>query len=558
MNVAGIVVGLICGGFVVYGVQAAYLTWRLMKSGPKRPAREYDMQLVARYYRDIASDGPSLPNREWSDLDMDEVFQRIDRTVSWPGQHLLYARLRSERLSFADLRQFEAGVARLSGETALRIRIQQRLERLKHTPASTLPALFAGALPALGNAAPFIPLLTIASVVMLAAVAWYPPLVLGMAALVLLNLAVRLSLQSQLEPFLPAVRSLHTMLRTARALCDIATPELALLTGALKSHDARLEWIGRATRWLSFEPTGNVFVDSLYTYVNLLFLLDVSAFAWSAKALRERSASLRAMYEALGTLDVMCSVAVLRNEDRQWCRPVFRAGRARVLEGDNISHPLVEGAVANSIRIDVSNIVLTGSNMSGKSTFIRTLGVNAVLARTIHTVFAEGWRAPMLAVRSSIGRADSLMDGKSYYRAEVDAIGAFFDPDDGQQRLILIDELFRGTNSIERIAAAYAVLAELDRGDSIVVIATHDVELLEMLPAYASFHFREDVQDGALTFDYRLREGACSTRNALAILELARYPSAVLERARRAAATLEGRVGDRRPASTEQRPELRA
>ena len=81
-------------------------------------------------------------------------------------------------------------------------------------------------------------------------------------------------------------------------------------------------------------------------------------------------------------------------------------------------------------------------------------------------------------------------------------MGALFGVADGRQRLILIDELFRGTNSIERVAAAQAVLAELDRGDDIVVVATHDVELLELLPTYISFHFREEVQDGLLTFDY--------------------------------------------------------
>ena len=542
MNFAAIVVALICGGFVVYGAKATYDTWRLMRSGLKRPVREYDMHTVARYFRDRAATARSLPDREWADLDMDDVFQRIDRTVSWPGQHLLYARLRSEDMSFNDLRQFEAGVALLSEDTSLRARIQRSLERLKHPAASTLPALFGGALPAMTPAARFIPLLTVGSVAMLLAVAWHPPLVLGVVGMVIVNFAVRMSMQPRLDPFLPAVRSLDVMLRTATVLAPIDVPQLAPITAALRMQGAHLGWIGRATRWLSFEPTGNVVVDFLYTYINLLFLLDVSAFVWSAEKLRAGSATIRAVYESLGALDVLCSVAVLRAEERQWCRPVFRAARARTLDADAIAHPLMDGAVPNSLRVDGRSIVLTGSNMSGKSTFIRTVGVNAVLARTIHTAFARGWHAPLLAVRSSIGRADSLLDGKSYYRAEVDAIGAFFGAGAGDQRLILIDELFRGTNSIERIAAAHAVLTELDRGDSIVVIATHDVELLELLPTYASFHFREEVREGALAFDYRLHAGACSTRNALAILELAGYPAAVVEQARFTASALERKV----------------
>jgi DNA mismatch repair ATPase MutS len=552
MNVAAIVVGLSCGGFVVYGAKATYDTWRLMRSGLQRPVRAYDMHTVARYFRDSAAAARSLPDREWADLDMDDVFRGIDRTASWPGQHLLYARLRSESLSFNDLRQFDEAVALLSDDVVLRARIQRTLERLKHPAASTLPALFGGALPAITPAARFIPLLTLVSIATLVAVAWHPPLVLAVVAMVIVNFAVRVSVQPRLEPFLPAVRSLDTLLRTATLLAEIDVRQLAPTTGALHTQGARLDWIGRATRWLSFEPTGNILRDSFYIYVNLLFLLDVSAFAWSAEELRARSATIRAVYEALGTLDVMCSVAVLRGEARQWCRPVFLPGRARTLDAHAITHPLMDDAVPNSIRIDGRNIVLTGSNMSGKSTFIRTLGVNAVLARTIHTVFAGDWRAPLLAVRSSIARADSLLDGTSYYRAEVDAIGAFFRSAEGDQRLILIDELFRGTNSIERIAAAQAVLAELDRGDSVVVIATHDVELLALLPTYASFHFREEVREGALTFDYRLHDGPCSTRNALAILELAGYPAAVVQRARQTAASLERRVAEQPSGDKEQ------
>lgn len=545
MSVAAIVVSLICGGFVVYGVKASHDTWKFMKSGPAKPQREYDMRAVSRYFRDIATGEQSLPDHEWADLDMDAVFARLDRTASWPGQHLLYARLRSEALSFSDLRQFDAAVSRLAGDTAERNRIQRLLERLRHAPASTLPALFGGALPVLGRGARLIPLLTVVSLATLVATAWLPKLIVGTVLLILVNLAVRLSVQSRLEAFLPAVRSLDTMLRTAKALAYVSTPELAATVAPLSRRDAHLALVGRATRWLSFEPRGNVVIDSFYWYINLLFLLDVSAFAWGADALRARSATLRALYEALGTIDVMCSVAVLRGEERQWCRPVFRAARARELDAISVSHPLMEQPVANSMRVDGRNILLTGSNMSGKSTFIRSLGVNAVLARTIHTVFAEAWTGPLLSVRSSIGRADSLLEGKSYYRAEVDAIGAFFRAEGGDQRLILIDELFRGTNSIERIAAAQSVLTELDRGDAIVIIATHDVELLELVPGYAPFHFREEVHEGRLTFDYRLHQGASSTRNALAILELAGYPAGVVERARQTAAVLEGRVQQR-------------
>ncbi|MEP6999495.1 MAG: hypothetical protein ABI969_03390, partial [bacterium] len=504
MSPASVIVALICGAFVVYGIKASIDTYRLMKSG--KPQREYDMLAVARYFRDIEGECASLPDRTWADLDLDLVFQRIDRTASWPGQHLLYARLRREDHSEDDLLRFDAGASCLVSDAALRDRIRATTTMLNHRPASRLPALFGGALPALPFAARFTPLLTVASVAMLATTLWHPVMILGVLACTIANIVVRLVLQTRIDPFLPALRSLEPMLRVARTLSAIDARELAAQTTALRVEMARLEWIGRAARWLAFEAGGDL-AGMIYTYINLLLLADVSAFAWSAGAIRARRATIRQMYEAIGELDAMMSVATLRSEARTWCRPEFMVSRERTFVLTAITHPVLDDPVPNSLTLDGRNIVLTGSNMSGKSTFIRTVGVNAVIARTIHTVFAEAWRSPKLAVRSSIGRADSLLEGKSYYRAEVDAVGALFTSPATDQRLILIDELFRGTNSIERIAAAQAVLAELDRGDSIVIVATHDVELLQLLPDFGSYHFREEVHDGALTFDYHLHPG---------------------------------------------------
>lgn len=132
----------------------------------------------------------------------------------------------------------------------------------------------------------------------------------------------------------------------------------------------------------------------------------------------------------------------------------------------------------------------------------------------------------MLCVRTSIGRADSLPDGKSYYLAEVESVGELLRAKaSGRQHLFLVDEIFRGTNTTERVAAAYAVLAYLDRDTDLVLVATHDIEVIELLgDAYAPYHFREQIADGALTFDYRIHAGPSDTRNAIALLELMGFP----------------------------------
>ena len=200
------------------------------------------------------------------------------------------------------------------------------------------------------------------------------------------------------------------------------------------------------------------------------------------------------------------------------------------LSTESLFHPLLVHPIANSLEVHDAGVLITGSNMSGKTTFVRTLGVNAVLAQTLHTVCAESWRAPMLNVRTSIERTDSVLEGKSYYLAEVEAVrGLIRAKRANAQHLFLLDEIFRGTNTAERVAGAYAVLAYLNRGIDLVVVATHDVELLHLLgDAYVPVHFREQISDGELTFDYRIHPGPSSTRNAIALLALMEFPDAVV------------------------------
>jgi DNA mismatch repair ATPase MutS len=387
-----------------------------------------------------------------------------------------------------------------------------------------------------------LPLLTLAALVCLVGAFWSSTVLLVLIGIVASNLVIRVWLGDRISRVIPAMQMVPAMLTAARTLGGLQVPELAEHAEVLRRAEPRLRGVGQAARWLAAESaSGNELVAYLLAYVNLLLLLDISAFAWSVGAMRTERETLRGLYESLGELDVAQSVAALRAGVPRWTRPLFRAHAERTLAFSSLVHPLLDEPVPSTLELSGGSMLLTGSNMSGKSTFIRTIGVNALLARTIHTVFAESWRAPCWAVRTSIGRGDSLLEGKSYYRAEVDAVGELLGREAREPRLVLIDELFRGTNSIERIAAAKAVLAELDRGDDLVVVATHDVELLELLPDYVRYHFREEVRDGQLTFDYALHLGACSTRNALAILELAGYPEEVVEDARR---TAEGRIGN--------------
>lgn len=210
-----------------------------------------------------------------------------------------------------------------------------------------------------------------------------------------------------------------------------------------------------------------------------------------------------------------------------------------ILQARALGHPLLPDAerVHNDFSFAAPGDIalITGSNMSGKSTFLRTLGVNLCLAYAGGAVHAEDLRTAPLRLFTCIQVADSITDGISYFYAEVrrlKALLAALNAEGEAPLLYLIDEIFRGTNNHERLAGSRAYIKALAKGRGVGVISTHDLELVGMaaeVPGIHNFHFREEISDGRMVFDYRLRPGPCPTTNALKIMRMAGLPVATGE-----------------------------
>lgn len=529
-------------GVVVVGAMQVASWWQRRSRRLSQEPREYDMERVGVYADLTLADDERLPARAWHDLDLDAVFRSLDHTAGWPGLHVLYSRLQREDLAPAELQEFDAAVSHLEGPDTARVKLRDALRPLDASYVGRLPDLLYSRRTPGARWLRFAPLGTVAMVVLLAGgfalpILWVAAIVVAMG-----NMIMRAAMKDEIDLAVPPLRALPALIAATRRVGALELPPLAASLQQLRCDAATVRGLGRVVGWISLDKNSlDPLANALTELVDVLFSLEVTAYARSIEGLRRHAIVLRRMYHTLGELDVLQSTAEVRVRATRFVRPVFEADGVRSISATRVSHPVLAPPVPNDLRLERGSMLLTGSNMSGKSTFLRTIGVSAVLARTLFTVFADEWRAPMLLVRSAIGRSDSLEDGVSYYRAEVNAVGELLGTDQHAPRLILIDELFRGTNSVERIGGASAVLEALDHGHDVVVIATHDMELLELLPHYEPFHFRESVRDGALTFDYTLYRGASSTRNALAILALAGYPASVVARAEELSAAIEAR-----------------
>ena len=525
--VLGLVIAARLAAFIKPSLVPAFLAARRRPTG--REGRHRDIDLLSAVAKGTGETGDE---RTWRDLDLDDVFHSVDYAESEIGRQCLYARLRRPAMDKNELEAFGARVRAVGADARVAERIRAAASMLSDKRAAFLVDLIFGELPARPMLWWLFPILTALAFGSLIAMPIWPRAFLVLVAVACVNVVTQVVFKPRMKRFVPAIHELPAFLRAAEQLADLGQPELRALATTVGTA-RHFRSVKRAAWWLMFEPgQSNELATSVYEYLNLVLLLDITAFAFTTERIRSTQRELQRIFFALGELDVLQSVHAWRESMRTWCTPTFLP-RQQGLDVDAIFHPLLETPVANSIQVSDVGVLVTGSNMSGKTTFIRTLGVNCVLAQTLFTVCAERWSAPPLVTRTSIGRADSIMEGKSYYLAEAESVRSLLlAKQSGEQHLFLLDEIFRGTNTSERIAAAYAVLRFLVKGDDLVFVATHDLELLAMLgDGFVGYHFAEQVSDDALSFDYRIRDGLSSTRNAIALLQLMQYPSEVVANA---------------------------
>jgi hypothetical protein len=343
-----------------------------------------------------------------------------------------------------------------------------------------------------------------------------------------------------------ALRRLRAVFRRLEAHDAGDSAELAALLAPFHDPDRRpSRELGR-TVWVSAAASvrGNPLVWFL---LNAIVPWDFF-FAWRLERLRGRLArALPAWLDAWHTLEALDSFADLLAQDPGWVLPhlLTEAGEgaapgadeAPVLAAEGLVHPLLapDEAVANDIVLGgVGEItIVTGSNMSGKSTFLRAVGTAAAMAQAGGPVPATAFT--LAACRLfSVGRIDdSVTAGISFFYGEVRRLAALLAAvreaeSEGPPVLFTIDEIFRGTNNRERLIGSRSFLAALAESHATGLLATHDLELTALADAHSgvrNLHFRDEIEQGRMVFDYRVHEGPCPTTNALRIMRLAGLPA---------------------------------
>ncbi len=476
----------------------------------------------------------TLNSQTKSDIDFFDLFAFIDRTSSKPGQQYLYDKLSKPTSHIADLEKMNDQIQFFSSHQKSREEAQMLLADLNEDNAYHIASLLSGELPAKPSWFNLVIADIIITVAMLLLSFRFPFLLAWLMVPLAINLALHYWNKNNTFYFAASLPQLGKLVNICKALSELQLPfenELAKnSSGDLKKFQQTMGLLG-----LQQSKLGGDAEVVAYFLINMLkafFLVELVAFYNLVKELKNKKEAIHTLFKYAGAVDVAVSIASLRSSGIQTCLPVFTPA-AKELHAEKIIHPLIENCVTNTIHVSHKSILITGSNMSGKTTFLRTIAVNALLAQTIYTCFAEYYEAPVLKLFSSIRIDDSLLDGKSYYFEEVNIMAALINEVKLQQQdLFILDEVFKGTNTIERIASAKAILSYLNKNDNLVFVSTHDIELAALLEAeYDLYHFEENITDNQLQFDHKLKPGQLKTRNAIKILEMSAYPAEIIDEA---------------------------
>lgn len=467
------------------------------------------------------------------DLDLDEVFKFIDRTSSKIGQQFLYNKLRNIN-AIQDLHNFHSLIQVFEKNEDLRINSQILLSQLNSSDSYHFEELINGKQINKPKIIWLIYLLSSLSFSAIILAIFNPIYLLLLIPIFITNLIFHYINKGNIRYYLSAVNQLSITLKVSKKLAKSRDVKLYFQDfNFIKEINA----IKLKTEFIRFEKK----LDNEFAYIiwmpfeliKIMFNIEYIVFYSFIDSIIAKKEYIEKMFLFIGEIDSAISTASLKNDKIQKCTPKFSPTKKIICK--ELIHPLITNCIPNDLSIVNKSILLTGSNMSGKTTFIRTVAINSILAQTLNICFAKEYSAPFLKIYSSIRITDDLLENTSYYLEEVLTINKLVEASQNEDPcLFVLDEIFKGTNTIERISGGKAILSFLNKKNHIVLVSTHDIELTELLENknYELFHFSELIENDKLMFDHKLKVGKLKTRNAIKILELYNYPKEIIVEAR--------------------------
>ena len=462
-----------------------------------------------------------VDDQTWYDLALHKVFDQLNYTQSSIGAEALYQKMRLLTFQPDDsLRELEEFFER---QPDLRLRVQvimNQLGKKNHNMARSIVAnpgnqdsriylslyIFLACLPVLSLF--FLPFYRIPALTVL-----FTSMCFNIIFSIVRNGFNKIRLDQ--------VSYLVRLFASAEKLSRLALPEQE----ALKQATQPFKKAGVISGVLQ-TPTGSSEMEIIMIYLNLLFLIPQIAQVYIYNQVKSYQKEAQETINLLGEMEVAISLLRHKRDFELICQPHF--SKEGGIRGKSLYHPLIANPVVNDVSFE-KNMVISGDNASGKSTYLKMVAINCILAQGLGFAYGESFELPYGHVMTSMDVSDDIEVGDSYFITESKTILRMIENlKKPGFHYFFIDELFKGTNTIERIGAGLGIVRWLSGRNCLYMISSHDIELVVASGAVNdNYHFDSRYVDGKIVFDYHIKQGAAVTKNAVNTLKSLHFPSEI-------------------------------
>ncbi|MGL5648492.1 MAG: MutS-related protein [Clostridium sp.] len=480
------------------------------------------------YFLNSKDEGFYLDNITWNDFNMDEIFKLMGNTNTSIGSEYLYKSLRILEFNKKSLEKRKFLIQFFKENEKIREDISLELRCLGRKNSAMLSDYFMKENKAYEMNFKLFKILRYLPIPLIVLSFFNPIFILLIVLNITANVIIHMRVEKKLEYRMQDYVYLINMILNAKKIYSKNIKEINEYYKDVEKAIDKTICLKRKNIGSKEVNMGND-TDIISEYIAMLTLKNVVNYGDIEEVILREREGIRLIYDFIGELDAIIGVASFTETLSEYCIPEFI--EEKKIKFKEIYNPLIKNPVKNSFEGN-NGVLITGSNASGKSTFLRSIGLNVVLAQSFNFAFAREFKIPVLRIFSSMALSDSIMSNDSYYMAEIKSIKRILEFK-SENFICFIDEVLRGTNTLERIAASSEILNKLGNMKNCICFgATHDIELTYILKnSFENYSFEEKIEDNKIKFDYKLKEGASKTKNAIKILEFMGYEEDIVSRA---------------------------
>lgn len=546
----GLAGGLLVLGMIVFIVQSIREDGKRKKRFVETLRQQFGTANVKKYapgrleclenrMREIYQEG-EVDEITWTDLEFEQIFMLMDQTLTSSGEEYLYESLHLKKKSVS-LKDEEIEFFRLDQDK--RIEVQKKLANLGKTGNYSIHN-YLELIKGVNTTNCWVHYLALVGVIAAIILCFFEFTIgfLSLICIAVINVLFYFSAKSKIDPYITTLTYLVKGVENGKQIADLDYSVLGEKNQQLNAIVSHLKGFLRFSSLLtkSGASMGNP-IEVVLEYIIMILHLDLIKFYKMIQIIGVHEGKFVELTELIGCVDATISIGSFRTFLKHWCKPSIC--KELKIQAKDIYHPAIQEPVTNSFESKKS-ILITGSNASGKSTFLKTVAINSILANAIYTCAANEFCAPVFKIYTSMSLRDNLSQKESYFMVEIRAIKrilqAIQEADEEHPVLCVLDEVLRGTNTIERISASTEILQAFSTEHSICFAATHDIELTQTLEShYENYHFHEQIVENDILFDYLLKTGKATSKNAIHLLALMGYDQRIVDKATKRAVELE-------------------